>query len=165
MTSMGQRGAFNLALATGVVYAVRQLALPRPLDLSVLCAAAILAWGNALSLYSHILYYDLLAHFFVQLLIAPALYFLLLRATGTTVPKAPSASLLIIFALGLALGSLWEIAEWTSDGLLGTSFVKGEADTMTDLIADACGAFIGASRFHAPATIRTPLELDAETEG
>src|SRR5215218_2759310 len=49
---LGQRGAINLALATAVVYAMRMLALPDPLDWSLLGAAAVLAWGNALSLYS-----------------------------------------------------------------------------------------------------------------
>ncbi len=162
---LGQRGAINLALATAVVYAMRMLALPDPLDWSLLGAAAVLAWGNALSLYSHVLYYDLLAHFFVQLLIAPALYFLLLRATGATVSGSPAVTLVLIFALGLAVGAIWEIAEWTSDGLLGTSFVKGEADTITDLIADACGAYLGASRYSTAARVPTPLEFDLETRG
>src|SRR5215210_4996672 len=71
---------------------MRMLALRDPLDWSLLGAAAVLAWGNALFLYSHVLYYDLLAHFFVQLLIAPALYFLLLRATGATVSGSPAAA-------------------------------------------------------------------------
>ena len=66
---------------------MRMLALPDLLDWSLLGAAAVLAWENAFSLYSHVLYYDLLAHFFVQLLIAPALYFVLLRATGATVRR------------------------------------------------------------------------------
>jgi hypothetical protein len=90
---------------------MRTLALPDPLDWSLLRAAAVLAWGNALSLYSHVLYYDLLAHFFVQLLIAPALYFLLLRATSATVSGSPAVTLVLIFALGLAVGAIWEIAE------------------------------------------------------
>ena len=90
---------------------MRTLALPDPLDWSLLGAAAVLAWGDALSLYSHVLYYDLLAHFFVQLLIAPALYFLLLRATGATVSGSPAVTLVLIFALGLAVGAIWEIAE------------------------------------------------------
>lgn len=139
--------------------------MPRALDVSVLVAVAVIAWGNALSLYSRILYYDLLAHFFVQLLIAPCLYFLLLRSTGATAYGSQTQALVFIFALGLAVGALWEIAEWTSDGLLGTSFVKGEADTMTDLIADACGAFVGASRFSALLRVRAPLGLKPELEG
>lgn len=160
----GQRGALNLVLATVAVYAIRWLALPRMLDTSVLLAAAVLAWGNALSLYEHILYYDLLAHFFVQMLIAPTLYFLLLRATGFTVLGSQIQVVILVFALGLALGALWEIAEWTSDGIFGTSFVTGEADTMTDLIADACGAFVGGSRFSVLMRVRAPpaLELDAK---
>ncbi len=161
---LGQRGAINLVLATLVVYALRPLALPRALDASVLLAAAVLAWGNALSLYSHILYYDLVAHFFVQLLIAPCLYFLLLRATGATVSGSSAPVLVMIFALGLTLGALWEIAEWTSDGAFGTSFVKGEADTMTDLIADACGAFVGAARYGALARFREVVAVDLELE-
>jgi len=43
--------------------------------------------------------------------------------------------------------------------------VKGEADTITDLIADACGAFLGASRYTAAPRVPTALEFGLETRG
>jgi hypothetical protein len=162
LSVLGHRAALNLALATAVVYAIRPLKLPHAYDASVLLAAAVLAWGNALSLYERILYYDLIVHFLVLLWIAPVLYFLLLTSADDDVSASATQTMVVVFALGLAVGALWEIAEWTSDGLLGTAFVKGEADTMTDLIADACGAFLGGSRFRSVAQIGPALTLDAE---
>lgn len=51
----------------------------------------------------------------------------------------------ILFAI--AIGALWEIAEFGSDGLLGTRNQLGNTDTMTDLINDAFAgiavAFLG----------------------
>jgi len=145
---LGERGAFNLALATVVVYAMRAFELPPWLNGNVLVASGVLAWGNALSLYSRVLYYDIVAHFLVQLLIAPALLYLV--ATAPIISRCtPFQVIALTFALGLAVGALWEIAEWFSDGTDGTNFVKGEADTATDLIADACGALLGGWRFSA----------------
>jgi hypothetical protein len=46
--------------------------------------------------------------------------------------------------LGLGIGGLWEIYEWGADQLVGTSFQKGNMDTMRDLAAGAVGSLIGS---------------------
>lgn len=51
--------------------------------------------------------------------------------------------LIAVFALGLAVGALWEIFEWSSDGVFGSALSEGNTDTVADLIADACGALAG----------------------
>lgn len=50
---------------------------------------------------------------------------------------------LVTFALGLAVGALWEVLEWTSDGVLGSHLSQGNTDTVGDLIADASGSLAG----------------------
>ncbi len=51
--------------------------------------------------------------------------------------------LLFVFALGLAVGALWEIFEYTSDGTFGSALREGNTDTVGDLIADATGSLAG----------------------
>ena len=48
-------------------------------------------------------------------------------------------------ALGLAVGALWEIVEWTADSTIGSDLQLGNEDTVTDLVSDASGAFAGAA--------------------
>ena len=52
---------------------------------------------------------------------------------------------IVSFALGVALGGLWEIVEWGSDNTLGSSLQLGNDDTIGDLIADSLGSLCGAA--------------------
>ncbi len=155
LAAAGQRGALNLAAGAAIVFAVRPLKLPRRYDLSVVLAAALLSWGNALDLYGRVINYDTFVHLMTQFLIAPTAYIVLARlgvvpGTGDMAPRdLPRAIALITLALGLSMGALWEITEWSLDAGLGTSLVHGEADTATDLLADALGAAIGGIRLAA----------------
>ena len=49
---------------------------------------------------------------------------------------------IVVAALGLALGSLWEIAEWLYVRSVPSALDK--ADTMSDLVWDATGAMLAA---------------------
>ncbi len=50
---------------------------------------------------------------------------------------------IVNFALGLAVGALWEVFEWTSDGVFGSNLSMGNDDTVGDLIADGLGSVTG----------------------
>jgi uncharacterized membrane protein YjdF len=50
----------------------------------------------------------------------------------------------ITLALGVAIGGIWEIFEWTSDNLFGSKLQTSNDDTVGDLIADTLGAATGA---------------------
>ena len=55
--------------------------------------------------------------------------------------RAAVVTAVAVFALGVA----WEMVEWAMDGMLGTNFSQGSADTVTDLLDDAiAGAASGA---------------------
>jgi hypothetical protein len=58
----------------------------------------------------------------------------------------------VTVALGLAVGAVWEMAEFTFDHFLGTNLAKSERDTATDLMVDGLGAVAGAALLVAWAT-------------
>lgn len=99
---------------------------------------AVLGWG--LDLYGRIWWYDDAVHFlssFVGVIAVARLTLRRFRAEST---------LLLLAALWLSwlgIGSLWEIAEWTSDRLNGTGHSRGYADTMTDMILNSVGSALG----------------------
>jgi hypothetical protein len=52
---------------------------------------------------------------------------------------------IVTFALGVAIGGLWEIVEWSSDNVAGSSLQIDNDDTVGDLIADSLGSLAGAA--------------------
>ena len=48
-------------------------------------------------------------------------------------------------SLGIAIGAVWEIAEWTSDAWFGTNLSLGNDDTVGDLVRDTFGSLLGAA--------------------
>jgi uncharacterized membrane protein YjdF len=144
-------GAFNLLLAFAVLVAARFANLPRLYDLAVIVALAFTQGGEALNLYDAWPWYDRVVHFLVPLLSSQVFYLCLARIEvmpdprQETVPRHEAGMFVAVFALGLAAGALWEIFEWTSDGVFGSSLSQGNTDTVGDLIADACGSLAGGA--------------------
>jgi hypothetical protein len=54
---------------------------------------------------------------------------------------------LVVMTAGLtiALGTAWELVEFTCDSLFGTNMAPGYDDTIHDLVADSAGAVTGAA--------------------
>ena len=64
---------------------------------------------------------------------------------GNKYAAPPWALAVIAFTFAVAIGSLWEIFEYAMDQIFGLNMQKnGLPDTMSDLIVDSVGAFIGA---------------------
>ena len=147
------RGDFplNLAISAVVVVAVRFLLLPRLYDLAFCLGLGLTGWGDALGLYDRFAYYDVVVHTLASFFLAPVLYILFARAEvladlrEATTPHHLVGVFVITLALGLAVGAVWEIAEFTSDTFLGTNLATSEQDTATDLMVDGCGAAAGAA--------------------
>jgi hypothetical protein len=145
------RGALLLGGAAAVAWAVRPVLLPRVYDLALVLALTLQAWGEALGLYDSLAWFDNVVHFSLPFFGAPTLYIVLARLDVVPDPKDETdlrhyvGIAIVTFALGVALGGLWEIAEWASDNTLGSSLQLDNDDTVGDLIADSLGALCGSA--------------------
>jgi hypothetical protein len=144
-------GALLLGGAGVVAWLVRPLLLPRVYYLALVLALTLQAWGEALGLYDAVPWFDNVVHFMVPFFGAPTLYIVLARLDVVPDPRDDTTGrhyagiAIIAFALGVALGGLWEIVEWSSDNVAGSSLQLGNDDTVGDLIADSLGAACGAA--------------------
>ncbi len=140
----------NLFVSTVAVYAVRPILLPRIYDLAFCLAFALTGWGDAVGLYESLSFYDNIVHVLVPLFSGQVLYILLARIELVSDPRDSESRahyvglFIVTAALGLAVGALWEIVEWAADSTIGSDLQLGNEDTVTDLVSDAVGAFIGA---------------------
>jgi hypothetical protein len=143
-------GAALLGGAAVLAWIVRPLQLPRAYDACFVVALALQAIGEALGAYDAIPWFDNVVHFSLPFFLAPTLYIALARADVVPDPKDHTTThhyvgiFVVAFALGVALGGLWEIWEWVSDHTLGSSLQLGNDDTIGDLVADSAGAAAGA---------------------
>jgi hypothetical protein len=146
----GTAGAGVLAAGAAVVVAARFANLPRVYDLSFVAAMALAAWGEVLGLYDRWGWFDVVVHFSVPFLGAPVLYIALARLEVVPDPREDTTHhhhlgiFVVTLALGLAIGALWEVLEWSSDEALGSSLSLTKQDVIGDLVADAAGATLGA---------------------
>src|SRR5919109_1726599 len=141
----------NLTVSAASVIAARFLLLPRLYDLAFCLGFGLTGWGDALGLYEKIGFYDLIVHSLASFFFAPVLYILLARAEvladlrQVTTPHHYVGIFVVTLALGLAVGAVWEMAEYTSDHFFGTDLAKSERDTATDLMVDGLGALAGGA--------------------
>jgi uncharacterized membrane protein YjdF len=149
---VGHTGAaVRMVLTFALVVGVRLLQLPRPFDLGFLVGMALQAWGNALGLFTHWPWWDVVVHFVLPFFTAPALYILLARLE--VVPDLDEETeahhhlgiLLVTFALGLTVGAIYEMYEWFDDNIFGAHLHVGYGDTITDLFDDALASLGGGA--------------------
>ena len=139
----------NLTISAIAVIAIRFLLLPRAYDLAFCLGFGLTGWGDALGLYQKIGFYDLIVHSLASFFFAPVLYILLARADVLPDLKQVSTAhhfigvFVVTLALGLAVGAVWEMTEYTSDHYFGTHLARSERDTATDLMVDGLGALGG----------------------
>ncbi|MCM3662256.1 hypothetical protein M3148_14830 [Georgenia satyanarayanai] len=129
-------------LVLGGVTLARVLVLPATLQ-ALLGAALIAAgWASAVGLYETVPWVDVPAHLLVNGLIAAALGIVLLRGGLLADPatRAGRAGIALTTAsVGVALGVLWEIAEWAGYTFVDESVYVSYGDTIGDLIAGGLG--------------------------
>ena len=141
-------------LALGVAALLTLLArivnLPRAYDLGFTVVISLHAVGEALGWYDSLGWFDRVVHVVLPCLVAPVLYIGLARLEVLPDPRDDTqvrhyvGMAIVAFCLGISVGGLWEIVEFTSDGTFDTALSEGNADTVGDLVADAVGALLGA---------------------
>jgi hypothetical protein len=113
----------------------------------VLFVYAAIFLGEAESFYFRFWWWDLMLHALSGVILAFAaflvLYILYMQQRLSAKPLILS---LFAFSFSLAIGTLWEIFEFSMDEIFGTNMQKsGLRDTMSDLIVDAGGALVVAA--------------------
>jgi uncharacterized membrane protein YjdF len=112
---------------------------------------ALQGFGEAYGLYDEFVRFDDVVHVTLPLLTAPVVYIGLARLEVVPDPRDEThmphyAGIFVVTtSLGIAIGALWEIAEWTSDAWFGTNLSLGNDDTVGDLVRDTFGSVLGAA--------------------
>ena len=131
--------------------------LPMPLyGMYIIFLYCAIFLGEVRSFYYTIPYWDSILHAFSSLMLGFFGYMvvtILVRDDHVVMKLSPLFTAIFAFCFALTIGSVWEIYEYTFDGLLGLNMQKfmtesGEmlvghaalADTMKDIIIDALGA-------------------------
>lgn len=143
-------GALALGFATVLALLARVINLPRAYDLPFVLVLSLHAMGEALGWYDSMPWFDRVVHVVLPCLVAPVLYLGLARLEVLSDPRDETTArhyvgmAIVTFCLGMAVGGLWEIVEYASDGTLDTALSEGNADTVGDLVADAVGSLLSA---------------------
>jgi hypothetical protein len=158
----GDWDAFVRLLIPGLlVFLIRALDVPRPIDWLFCLAMFFQGWGNALHLFSDFWWYDNTVHITLPASLAPILYIGFSRLdivpdpskrVGGTVEVAGMA--LVAACFGVTAASGYEIYEWVVDNWFGQHLFISETDTVTDLADGFLGAGIGGLLLAVWATAR-----------
>lgn len=144
--AVGALLAILLAYAPAILKHNFNIQLPWFLETAITLAFFLHIGGLAFGWYNKFKFYDVVLHIYGTMLIALlgfmfvyTLYYLgkiklSLRMIG-----------IFTFIFAMAIGGLWEIAEFTTDHVLGTNAQMGSlTDTMGDLIFDGVGGILVA---------------------
>ena len=118
--------------------------LPTLFDLIFVIAALINAGGWAWDLYNKPGPYDEIAHFYTIFAITLAAGYMLYSELMESFYDHRVLFIVTIASLGIALGALWEVAEWLADFVTPKQIVSGLFDTITDIMLDSAGALLAA---------------------
>ena len=145
--------SLHCAGVTVLAYLARLVDPPRRFDLGFLLALSLEAWGNPLGLFAQVGWYDDLAHIVVTSQAVPMLYLALVRLEIVPDPgedlhlRHPLiGTFAIALAIGLAIGSFFEMYEWVVNRAVTNALGTGYRDTVADLAFDAIGALIGGAQ-------------------
>ncbi|HEV2071759.1 MAG TPA: hypothetical protein VGR26_18395 [Acidimicrobiales bacterium] len=143
----GSEGAIRFALVFLILLAPRFLHIPAPVDTAFAVALLVAAWAGAAGWYHAAWWVDVVVHFITTGVSAGATYLMLVhlgilvRADLRGSVRERSRLVLLVVALGLAIGALWELYEWAARNWLGnTSIHVGYDDTILDLAMDGLGS-------------------------
>jgi hypothetical protein len=131
-------------LIVSLVFVVKDDRLPTLFDFLFVVAALLNAGGWVWRLFYQPGPYDEITHAFTTFAITLALSFLVYRSMLTVFRQHKVLYLLTIASFGIAIGALWEVAEWTAGKILAMEVIESLDDTIVDLIMDSLGAGLAA---------------------
>jgi hypothetical protein len=138
--------AATMALAAGGTLVPRVLGVRPSLDIAFAVVLLVAAWSSVLHIYVSTPWWDLPVHFLANGLCAALAYIALVRlailSDGAMLPRPVVSTVVMVVAIGLALGVIWEILEWFGHTFIDEKIYVGYVDTIGDLIWGGAGALI-----------------------
>ncbi len=141
--------AFLLILVPALVDVYFGIRVPPFLDLIITAAIFFHQRGVIFGIYDLIPKYDMVLHTFSSIVLASLIITSLYLLEKNWKGLKMSTGFLVFFTITttMAMGVIWEIAEFTIDQLFGYNTQPGLVDTMQDLILDTVGASLVAILF------------------
>ena len=115
------------------------------------------AAGYVLDLYARFWWFDRILHACTIFAATVWLALFVFRRVLRGGPGHDALLVLLMASVGLAVGALWELAEWGFDRIAPGDVIKGKHDTIIDIVMDAIGALAAGAaslRFLAPSGTR-----------
>ena len=123
-----------------------QISIPWILELLIFLALFLHVIGGVFGLYGKFDRWDTLTHFvstFMLAVVGLTLIYLM-HVYWDGLKMDIRAIMVFTLIIGAFLGGVWEIMEWSTDQIFGTTEQHGLDDTMKDLVMDMVGAMIAA---------------------
>jgi hypothetical protein len=136
--------ALALFLVASFIFVIRDDRLPTLFDFLFVIAALLNAGGWVWGLFYPPGPYDEITHAFTIFAFTLAFSFLVYRSMLPVFRQHRLLYLLTIASFGIAIGALWEVAEWLAGKILAIEVIESLDDTITDLIMDSLGAAFAA---------------------
>lgn len=140
----GPSAAVSVAGASLIMLFPRMLGVRPFFDIAFCVVTSVATWSAVLDIYHTVLWWDIPMHFALNGLVAALAYLYLIRVTVLTDPKELPrpilAATVIVTALGLSFGVLWEFLEWFVKAFIDSGTLVGYEDTLGDLVAGGLGA-------------------------
>lgn len=144
------QGKWKEAIALGVfllasfAFVALENHLPTIFDMLFVLAALLNAGGWVWDLFYQPGPYDEITHAFTIFSITLALSFFAYGSLLTSFRHHKWLYVLTIASFGIAIGAVWEIAEWTAGQILPSEVIGSLNDTIIDLVMDLIGAGLAA---------------------
>jgi uncharacterized membrane protein YjdF len=141
----------TFALVALPAIAVRFVGAPPLADLCFVALAGLDAALHVAGAFQDFNRNDTFGHFVLPAAVAPIVWTALRRA-GVRIEAArpwiaTATAQVLVVAVIVALGAVWELVEWGCDVLFGTDLSPGYTDMVHDLGMDTAGATLGALLF------------------
>jgi uncharacterized membrane protein YjdF len=138
---------YAMAMMAFAAVAARFMKAPAGFDLMFVALLALDGWVTAWGILGDLNKNDRPGHVLLSLTVTPLLFYGAVRIKAVnSKPENFGQTLavgLVAMMMTVALGALWEIAEWQADKHLGTTMSLGYSDTLGDMVCDVIGGFAG----------------------
>lgn len=136
--------ALALFLVASFIFVIRDDRLPTLFDFLFVLAALLNAGGWVWGWFYPPGPYDEITHTFTIFALTLAFSFLVYQSMLSVFRQHKLLYLITVTSFGIAIGALWEVAEWLAGIILSTEVIESLDDTITDLLMDSLGATCAA---------------------